>query len=55
MKCQVPTCESEEIVYSGVDAFMLGIPTEKICYSCANTYNQVIGIKEKYDSQIHSN
>ena len=34
MKCLV--CESVEVVYSGVDAFLLGIPTEKYCYKCAN-------------------
>jgi hypothetical protein len=55
MKCQVPTCNSEEIIYSGVDAFVLGVPTEQICYSCANIYNQVIGVKEKYDSRATSN
>ena len=38
-QCKVPNCESTELVYSGVDAFMLGgIPTEKYCYSCANAY-----------------
>lgn len=36
MKCQVSGCESTELVYSGVDAIMLGgIPTEKYCYDCA--------------------
>jgi hypothetical protein len=37
-KCE--TCETtEDIVYSGVDALLLGIEgaeTEKICYPCAN-------------------
>jgi hypothetical protein len=40
--CQVRGCESTELVYSGTDAFMLGgIPTEKFCYPCANTYAQI--------------
>lgn len=30
-------CQStEQIVYSGVDALVLGVVTEKICYPCAN-------------------
>jgi len=29
-------CESTELVYSGVDAFILGVPTETYCYPCAN-------------------
>ena len=35
-KCANGTCESTELVYSGVDAFSLGIETEKWCYTCAN-------------------
>jgi len=27
---------TENIVYSGVDAFLLGTTTENICYTCAN-------------------
>jgi hypothetical protein len=41
MKCI--DCEStEQIVYSGVDAFVLGVTelVEKICYPCANKRNQ---------------
>jgi hypothetical protein len=30
------SCESVELVYSGVDAFILGVPTETYCYACAN-------------------
>jgi len=49
-QCKVPNCESTELVYSGVDAFMLGgIPTEKYCYSCANAYAV---IKERMDSTV---
>jgi hypothetical protein len=45
-KCKVTNCESTSLVYSGTDAFMLGIPTESICYSCANTYAQVRNISD---------
>ena len=38
MKCKVLNCESEELVYSGTAAFILGIPTESICYDCGNKY-----------------
>jgi hypothetical protein len=37
--CAVINCESTNLVYSGVDAFVLGgIPTEKYCYQCASAY-----------------
>jgi hypothetical protein len=36
MNCKVDGCDSTELVYSGVDAWLLGIPTEKYCYECAN-------------------
>ena len=39
MKCLI--CGSDEVVMSGIDAFCLGIPTEKYCYSCANTYKRI--------------
>jgi hypothetical protein len=29
-------CESDEVVHSGVDAFILGINTGEYCYPCAN-------------------
>ena len=41
MKCKVADCESEELVYSGIAAFILGIPTESICYDCGNKFAQV--------------
>ena len=36
MKCL--TCDSTDVIYSGVDAFMLDVIdlVEKICYTCAN-------------------
>lgn len=41
-KCQLTNCENTDLVYSGVDAFLLGVPTEKFCYSCANAYGSHI-------------
>lgn len=36
----IASCEkcgtTEGIVYSGVDAFCLGVKTERVCYPCAN-------------------
>lgn len=37
-ECIVTDCNSTELVYSGVDAFVLGVPTEKICYDHANAH-----------------
>jgi len=34
--CKIDGCNSNELVYSGVDAFILGVNTEEICYPCAN-------------------
>ena len=40
--CLYPKCENTDLVYSGIDAFMLGnIPTETFCYSCANIFSFV--------------
>jgi hypothetical protein len=50
MKCIVTDCESTELVYSGIDAFMLGIPTEKVCYEHASIYNEVIALTEKVNN-----
>jgi hypothetical protein len=30
------SCKNTDLVYSGVDAFILGVPTETYCYPCAN-------------------
>jgi hypothetical protein len=47
-ECQVINCNSTELVYSGIDALMLGgIPTETYCYQCANAYNQISNYVEK--------
>jgi hypothetical protein len=38
-KCATMNCEETNIVYSGIDAMMLGgIPTETYCYRCATAY-----------------
>lgn len=50
-ECKVSGCESTELVYSGTDAFMLGIITETFCYSCANKYAQV---KNFMDELVHN-
>jgi hypothetical protein len=46
MKCIVRGCDSDELVYSGTDAFMLGVPTEKVCYDHANSYAQVSALTQ---------
>jgi hypothetical protein len=48
MKC-VDCSSDEDIVYSGVDAFVLGVTelTEQICYPCAN--KRVVEREEKAD------
>ena len=45
--CKVINCESTELVYSGTDAFMLGINTETYCYKCANAYAQIDRVMSK--------
>ena len=41
-ECKVINCTNTDLVYSGIDALMLGgIVTETYCYSCANAYNQI--------------
>ena len=32
------SCDSTNLVYSGVDAFLLGVPTQTVCYTCAKVY-----------------
>lgn len=36
MKCQL--CKTNEAIYSGIDAFLLNVPTETVCYDCAPMY-----------------
>ena len=35
-ECKIDGCNSTELVYSGIDAFILGVETETICYDHAN-------------------
>jgi len=52
-ECAVRFCNSTELVFSGIDAFMLGgIPTELICYTCANAYAQKSTIYEQVKDAI---
>lgn len=45
--CAVMNCENTNLVYSGIDALMLGgIPTEKFCYICATAYLQISNVME---------
>jgi hypothetical protein len=40
MKCLI--CESDEVVYSGVDALMYGTGvTEKFCHRCSRAYYEI--------------
>ena len=50
-KCKVFACDSVDLVYSGIDATMLGIPTESVCYKCAHTFNFVMGIIENSNAK----
>jgi hypothetical protein len=54
--CKVINCESTELVYSGTDAFMLGINTETYCYRCANAYAQIdramTKVREEYLASV---
>jgi len=54
--CQVRNCTSTELVYSGTDAFMLGINTETYCYKCANAYAQIdramTKVREEYLASV---
>jgi len=52
MNCEV--CGKDEVVYSGVDAWVLGVPVAKVCYGCAAIYNKVIGVKEKYEQKVEA-
>lgn len=41
MNCKVTFCNATDVVYSGVDAFLLGVPTETVCYAHARDYELV--------------
>ena len=40
--CKVTDCNSTELVYSGVDALIMGVPTETICFEHARNYALVL-------------
>lgn len=49
--CATMNCENTNLVYSGVDAFMLGgIPTETYCYTCAAAYLQISNYMKSLES-----
>lgn len=39
-------CDSTNLVYSGIDAFMFGVPTETVCYACAQVYGTILQLQE---------
>ena len=39
-------CDSTNLVYSGIDAFILGVPTETVCYACAQVYASILQLQE---------
>jgi hypothetical protein len=40
MRCQY--CDGTiDIIYSGIDAFVLGVEVEKTCYPCADIRNRL--------------
>lgn len=40
-ECEVPGCRSTDIVHSGVDACITGIPTGTFCYRCNTVYAHI--------------
>ena len=40
-KCKAYNCENTNIVYSGIDSLVLGVPSETYCYSCSYIYAQI--------------
>lgn len=43
-ECETPACNSTNLVYSGVDAFVIaggGAPTERFCYTCLSAYAHI--------------
>ena len=47
MRCIITACDSTALVYSGIDALMLGVPTEQVCYEHAGIYSQVSALIER--------
>lgn len=41
-ECTINGCNETTLVYSGVDAFILGVPTETVCYTHAEFYAEAL-------------
>jgi len=53
MKCLTcGTTDIKKIIYSGVDAFCLGVQTETWCYDCANAFALDRKQKEQKSAQV---
>lgn len=52
MNCK--TCGANEVIYSGVDAWVMGVPTESVCYSCATIYNKVLELNDIYNKKVEA-
>lgn len=37
-------CDSTNLVYSGIDAMILQVPTETVCYTCAQVYATILQV-----------
>ena len=52
MNCNA--CGKNEVIYSGIDAWVMGVPTESVCYSCAAIYNKVVELNEKNKQKVEA-
>jgi hypothetical protein len=50
--CKTDNCESTNLVYSGVDAFILGVDTETYCYECANRIHGDRDYDDIYEEEL---
>ena len=39
--CKTYNCENKDLVYSGIDAVILGVTPDTYCYKCSNVYAQI--------------
>ena len=49
--CKTYNCKNTELVYSGIDAVVLGVMPDTYCYDCSNIYAQ---IKRDIDALVRS-
>lgn len=55
MKCLTcGTTDDKKIIYSGVDAFCLGVQTETRCYDCANAFALDKKLKDEASAQAQN-